>query len=156
MILRVDDRYVHGQVIAGWVRPLGIRHLILVSDEIAADEWARNTYALAVPDNIKFSVATLDDLLTKVEAKSDKTMIVVGSIREALALIEKGLPVKEVDLGCLGYDDGKCEVCSYIYLSDEEIRYARAIDNRGVKVLARALPNCPITDVMKALKAGKH
>jgi mannose/fructose/N-acetylgalactosamine-specific phosphotransferase system component IIB len=156
MILRVDDRYVHGQVIAGWVRPLGISHLILASDEIAADEWARNTYALAVPDNVKFSVATLDDLMAKLDEKRNKTMVVVGSLKEALALIEKGLTVPEVDLGCVGYEEGKCEVCSYIYLSHEEIEYARAIDSKGIKVQARALPNCPITDVMKVLKGSKH
>jgi mannose/fructose/N-acetylgalactosamine-specific phosphotransferase system component IIB len=155
MILRVDDRYIHGQVIAGWVRPLGISHLILVSDEIAADDWARNTYSLAVPDSVKFSVASTDHLLELVDRQGNKTMIIVGTVKDAYCLIEKGLKVDNVDLGCLGYDDGKCEVCSYIYLSNEDIRYIRAIIDHGIKVLARALPNCPVTDVVKIIKTGK-
>lgn len=155
MILRVDDRYIHGQVIAGWVRPLGISHLILASDEIAADDWARSTYSLAVPDSVKFSVTSLDQLPTILDRQSGKTMVIVGTVKDAYGLIEKGLKVENVDLGCLGYDDGKCEVCSYIYLSDEDIHYIKAIIESGIKVLARALPNCPVTDVTRIIKTGK-
>ena len=155
MILRVDDRFIHGQVIAGWVRPLGISHLILASDEIAADDWARNTYSLAVPDSIKFSVTSIQHLPDLIDRPNNKTMIVVGTVKDAYSLIERGLPVDNVDLGCLGYDDGKCEVCSYIYLSNEDIKYIRAIIEHGTKVLARALPNCPVTDIMKFIKTDR-
>ncbi len=156
MILRVDDRYVHGQVIAGWVRPLGIKHLILVSDEIAGDDWAKNTYALAVPDNIKFTITTVHSLNEYLDKQTNKTMVIVGSVKDAYALIEKGLRIEELDLGCLGYDDGKREICSYIYLNIEEVEYLKAIYDRGIKILARALPNCPIIDVAKILKEVKH
>ncbi|MEO0225907.1 MAG: PTS sugar transporter subunit IIB [candidate division WOR-3 bacterium] len=155
MILRVDDRYVHGQVIAGWVRPLGINYLILANNEIAGDDWAKNTYNLAVPENIKFTVTELDNLMNVIDPKINKTMILVGSIKDAVKLIEDGLNVKEVDLGCLSFDDGKCEVCSYIYLSKEDIEYIKILNQKGIKVLARALPNCPTTDVGKFIKEMK-
>ncbi len=156
MILRIDDRYVHGQVIAGWVRPLGINHLILVSDDIASDDWAKKTYTLAVPDDIKFSIAPVNGLASYLDEKFDKTMIVVGSIKDAFTLLDQGLKVGEVNLGCLSYDNGKREICSYIYLNNEDIEYLISISKRGIKVTGRALPNSPVVDVIKILKAVKH
>ena len=156
MILRVDDRFVHGQVIAGWVRPLGINHLVLISDEIATDEWARNTYTLAVPDDIKFSICQVADFNDCLTEKVNRTMIVVGSVKDAFALVERGLKVDQITLGCLNYDEGKKEICSYIYLSSEDIGYVKALIKKGLKIVARALPTSPVLDVAKIIKGVTH
>lgn len=156
MILRVDDRLVHGQVIAGWVRPLGISRLVLVSDEIASDDWARNTYALAVPEEIKFLTCTIDGFGECMKEKVDRTMVIVGSLKDAFSLVERGLKIGEINLGCLNYDEGKKEICSYIYLSTEDIKYACRLAAMGLRILARALPTSPPVDVARILKGGKN
>ncbi len=38
-LVRVDDRLIHGQVVVGWGRELKPDLVVLVDDEVAANEW---------------------------------------------------------------------------------------------------------------------
>lgn len=44
IILRVDDRYIHGQVTTSWVRRFGIKEIWIVSDSVADDELSSLVY----------------------------------------------------------------------------------------------------------------
>ena len=35
-LYRIDERLIHGQVVVGWGRPLELRFIVLVDDEVAA------------------------------------------------------------------------------------------------------------------------
>ena len=77
-ILRVDDRLIHGQVVAGWARPLGIRSLILVSDQICKDEWACNAYRLAIPEGIEFLFVSIKECMPTLDKLNKKNVMIIG------------------------------------------------------------------------------
>ena len=151
-ILRVDDRLIHGQVVAGWARPLGIHALILVSDKICADEWAYNAYQLAIPEGIDFICVGIKDCQTRIKEKdTNHMMIIVSSVWEAFRLLEEGIEVKEVNIGGLSYREGTREIAPYIYLTSEDIDAVVKLFQRGVKVIGKQLPNSAAIDVVKTL-----
>ncbi|RKX68758.1 hypothetical protein DRP53_10070 [candidate division WOR-3 bacterium] len=153
-ILRVDDRLIHGQVIAGWVRPLGIERLILSSDAIAPDEWLRKAYTLAVPDDISLAILTLDETIRSLgKGHPEKLMVVVESVADAKYLIDNGLGVEDLNLGCIGYREGRMEITPYIYLDADEMKLLVQIGRNGIKVEARALPNSPPVDVLAVIRS---
>ena len=39
VLCRIDDRLVHGQVVIGWGRPLGVELIVLVDWTVAASHW---------------------------------------------------------------------------------------------------------------------
>jgi mannose/fructose/N-acetylgalactosamine-specific phosphotransferase system component IIB len=41
LLARIDDRLVHGQVVAGWNRVLSAGNIIVSSDSVAADEFRK-------------------------------------------------------------------------------------------------------------------
>src|SRR5207249_4404143 len=49
LLCRVDDRLVHGQVVIGWGRPLGIDRIALVDEAVAASPFEQELYRMAVP-----------------------------------------------------------------------------------------------------------
>lgn len=156
-ILRVDDRLIHGQVIAGWARPLGIQILVLASDDISGDEWACTAYSMAIPEGIKFYCVNLDkctEIISSQDAK--RTMIVVASVLDARDLLAKGLPVKEVTIGGLSYREGTREITSYIYFAPEDIDAAVQIFNMGIKIIGKQLPNSSPVDIPKVLAGVKQ
>jgi PTS system mannose-specific IIB component len=157
LILRVDDRLVHGQVIAGWARPLGIHDLILASDRISHDEWACNAYRLAIPEGIKFSCLELKACAESVgrEADNRRVMVVVEKVCDAYDLVVQGLPVREVNIGGLSYSEGARSIAPYIYLTSEEIEACVKLYERGIKVVGKQLPNSPAIDVIKSLAGVK-
>jgi mannose/fructose/N-acetylgalactosamine-specific phosphotransferase system component IIB len=155
-ILRIDDRYIHGQVIAGWARPLGFNLIILASDKICQDEWSRNAYKFAVPDGIEFHCVEINNCVQLVEQKKGKKiMIIVGSVSEAYQLLGNGLMLKEVNIGGLGYKEGTREIANYIYLTPEDIEAVVRLYNVDVKVVGKQLPNSPPIDVVKMLAGVK-
>lgn len=156
LILRVDDRLIHGQVVAGWARPLGIKTLILVSDRVRDDEWTLNAYRLAIPDGIDFFCVGIHDCaVTYAQHKTTNTMIIVASVCEAYRLLEEGITVPEITIGGLGYREGTREIAPYIYLSEEDINAVVRLFQRGVKVIGKQLPNSATIDVVKNLAGVK-
>ena len=75
VLVRIDDRLVHGQVIVGWGIHLNPDRIILCSDAIAISEWEKDIYigaAATAPFPLAISVLTSDETLqflndTKVE-----------------------------------------------------------------------------------------
>ena len=61
IIYRVDDRFIHGQVLEGWVNYLKIPNVIIVNDVIAGDNVRASIYGSTLPANSKFSVYSIHD-----------------------------------------------------------------------------------------------
>ena len=156
LILRVDDRLIHGQVIAGWVRPLGISAIVLASDRLSHDEWSCSAYRLAIPDGIEFYCYTIDECVNNISTGNKRRiMVVVESVSEASELVKKGLLVKEVNVGGIGYREGTREVAPYIYLSTLDIESVVYLHDRGVRVTGKQLPNSAAVDIVKKLAGIK-
>jgi len=152
VILRIDDRLIHGQVIAGWVRPLGIESLILASDKICRDEWACNAYKLAIPEGIEFFCKNLKESVVHiVQHNKKRAMIIVESVKEASDLVDAGLKIQEVNVGGLSYHKGAREIAPYIYLSPDDIKSVVHLNQMGIKVIGKQLPNSVAINVVKNL-----
>ena len=61
VLCRIDDRLIHGQVVIGWGRAMGIDLIILVDDQVAASEWEQELYRMAVTPEIEVSFVTMAD-----------------------------------------------------------------------------------------------
>lgn len=152
IILRIDDRLIHGQVIAGWVRPLGIESLILASDKICQDKWACNAYRLAIPEGLEFFCTGIKQCVKYVaESNKKRAMIIVETAKEASDLVDEGLKIKEINIGGLSYREGSREIAPYIYLSAEDIKSVVHLYQLGIKVTGKQLPNSTAINVVKNL-----
>ncbi|MEO0138080.1 MAG: PTS sugar transporter subunit IIB [candidate division WOR-3 bacterium] len=152
-ILRVDDRLIHGQVVAGWARPLGIEELIVASDTLSQDEWTRNVFRLAIPESISFHCCSIQDCVKYLQNGLDKKrrMLVVEKVKDAYNLIKNGLKVEEIYIGGLGYREGARSIAPYIYLTPEDIEFIVKIHELGIKIIGKQLPNSQPIDVVKKL-----
>jgi PTS system mannose-specific IIB component len=144
-IVRIDDRLIHGQVTAGWVRPLGIERIMLANDQIAQDEWQQEIYTLAVPPEIEVKIAMVSEAVHFLKGWQDgkKTMILINSFKDALHLVEQGVKINKVNVGGLHYEQGKREFTSYIFLSSDDVRDAQQLLGYGVVLEGREIPGGP-------------
>ena len=65
IIYRVDDRFIHGQVLEGWVNYLKISNVIIVNDILAEDNVRASIYGSTLPANAKYSVYSIRDFCSK-------------------------------------------------------------------------------------------
>jgi mannose/fructose/N-acetylgalactosamine-specific phosphotransferase system component IIB len=153
-IMRIDDRFIHGQVTAGWVRPLGIERIILANDAVAGDEWEREIYTLAVPPEIEVKIVNIIDATEFIKNNQDhkKTMVLLNTLKDALTIIESGVKITKLNIGGLHYENGKKSYATYIFLSDEDIYYAKKIIEYGVILEGREIPGSPSTIIDNLIK----
>ena len=51
-LVRVDDRLIHGQVVAIWLKALNAHRIVIVDDRTARDEFLREVLILAAPRGV--------------------------------------------------------------------------------------------------------
>ena len=74
-LCRVDDRLIHGQVVIGWGIPLGVEHIVLVDDTVAANDWEQDIYRMAVPAGITVEFAGPAEAATRLPLDALGTLV---------------------------------------------------------------------------------
>lgn len=49
VLSRIDDRYIHGQVVTRWVKSYPAERIIVVSDQVAEDELRKSLLLSVAP-----------------------------------------------------------------------------------------------------------
>jgi mannose/fructose/N-acetylgalactosamine-specific phosphotransferase system component IIB len=147
VLYRVDDRLIHGQVVIGWGRPLGIDFIVLVDDQVAASLWEQELYRMAVaPEmDVKFvSVAAAAARLREWETNGRRGLLLTGDLGTMAALhAAEPAVVHRINLGGIHHRPGRRERLPYLYLTDEELRALRTLEAAGAVITAQDLPTTP-------------
>lgn len=142
LLYRIDDRLIHGQVVVGWGQPLGIRFIVLVDDEVAASEWERELYRMAVPPEVDLHFNTVREAvgaLPQYRADPRPGLLVTGTIDAMRQLVESG-GVSQVNVGGLHSRAGRVQRLRYVFLTPHEEEALSEIQKRGVPVVAQDVP----------------
>ncbi|MFL5383144.1 MAG: PTS system mannose/fructose/N-acetylgalactosamine-transporter subunit IIB [Longimicrobiaceae bacterium] len=144
VLLRVDERLIHGQVVVGWGGPLHADRMVVVDDELAASPWEQELYCLGVPPEIEAAFRTVDEARGELEGwKGDgkRTIVLVRDVATARRLAEGGaLAGEEVNLGGIHHAEGRAQVLPYLHLRPAERQALHEIAALGATVAARDLP----------------
>ncbi len=142
VLLRVDDRLVHGQVVLGWGSLLRPDRILLADDAVAANEWERTLYA-AASSEIVVSVATLAEAakqLTGGVFDRERVLVVVRHPGAVLALMDLGVAIAEANVGGLHFRQGRERIADGVFVDAEERALLRELVKRGVSLDGRAVP----------------
>jgi mannose/fructose/N-acetylgalactosamine-specific phosphotransferase system component IIB len=144
VLCRVDDRLVHGQVVIGWGRPLGVEFIVLVDQGVAASGWEQDLYRMALPPEIEIRFMTeaeAEPRLGEWQASERRGLLLTGDI-ETMAALHRASPgvVRRINLGGIHHRPGRRERLPYLYLTDEELRGLVALEAAGAEVTAQDLP----------------
>lgn len=143
-LLRIDDRLVHGQVVEAWIPHVKAELVVVASEPAAQDETQQALMRLALPDGVQLKALAPGEALAffrSPESDRQRTLVLVPSPREALELVEGGLPVKTVNVGGLHYSAGRIQLGRVIFLSDADREDLRRLAQRGVVLEGRAVPS---------------
>lgn len=152
-LVRVDDRLIHGQVVVGWGQALGANRLVLVDDEVFANDWERDIYRVGVPPDMNiefFSVAEAARHVPDWEASPGRTIVVLGDVDAAVRLCELAPQVKRVNLGGIHAAPGRRQRLPYVFMTDGEAGALAGLVSRGVEVMAQDVPTAravPLKDL---------
>ena len=136
-LVRIDDRLIHGQVVAGWLRALDAQRIVIVDDATARDPFLSEVLTLAAPQGVPVEVYSVADgavRLIDLASNPEPVMVLARSPRTILALRQAGVPIQVVDLGGMGSGPGRRRLHRTISVSSDELRELRELEQLGTRV----------------------
>jgi len=154
VLVRIDDRLIHGQVVVGWGKVLHPERIALCSDEVANSDWQRTIYLSAVTDDMEASVLTVDDTVRAFlenEFDDERIILLADSPKAIVSLVERNVPIKNVNVGGMHFKPGKKQIASFIFMDDEDIENFRILNSKGISLEGRDVPTCAPIDIANVL-----
>lgn len=139
-LVRVDDRLIHGQVVAVWLRAVGAHRIVIVDDKTAQDEFLRDLVVLAAPQGVQVEVIGVADGAARVlelASTSEDSFILLRSPVIALQLRRAGVPFDVLNVGGMGSGPGRRSLYKNISANDEELAAMRELEKLGTRVELR-------------------
>lgn len=144
VLLRVDERLIHGQVVVGWGERVHMDRIVVIDDDLSASEWEQEIYCLGVPptvDAVFVDVSGARESLQHWQRDSRRLVLLIRDVSTLSRLAEGGsLKDFEVNLGGIHSAPGRERVLPYLYLNAGEKEELRRVAKTGAVVSARDLP----------------
>ena len=150
LLYRVDDRLVHGQVVVGWGRPLGVQFIVLVDDAVRASDWEQDLYRMGVPPTLEVTFASLEEGvrdLPRWQSDPRPGLLLTADIATMAGLRRANAKLERINLGGIHHRPGRSERLPYIYLTDDELRQVRSLADGGAIIEAQDVPTAPAVGI---------
>lgn len=143
-LVRVDDRLIHGQVAAIWVKALSVKRIVILDDRTANDEFLSEVIKLASPPGIAVEIHPLETGIARVKeiaADPEPAFVIMRSPLAALRLREEGVEYPVLNVGGIGAGPNRKPLYRNISASDEELDAMRKLEALGTSVELRIVAN---------------
>lgn len=143
VLTRIDNRLVHGQVGVTWTKTIGANLIIVADDEVANDSIQQSLMSVTAKSSgagIRFfTIAHTAEIISKA-APSQHIFIVVRTPDVARQLFDRGVPMKDLNVGNMHFSDGKRAITKKVYVDDKDMEDLEYLASKGVNVYAQDVP----------------
>jgi PTS system mannose-specific IIB component len=160
VLVRVDNRLVHGQIIEAWVPFLKVSRIIVVDDEVASDFFRETVIKMAVPSDVEVIVHSIEDFVKYDALQKNKnndrvrSIILFSNVRDALRAYTLGFLYEKLNIGNIYNDECRQKLSACVLLGDQDIASIRALLQKGVRMEMRRIPRERPLDIAEALKTA--
>ncbi|GEL66555.1 PTS system mannose/fructose/N-acetylgalactosamine-transporter subunit IIB [Marinilactibacillus psychrotolerans] len=154
-LARIDDRFIHGQVLTKWVKLKPITRIIIVSDSVAKDEMRKTLILSVAPANVKASAVSVDKMVRAYNSPrydKDNVMLLFECPEDILNLVEKGVPISEVNVGGMRFERDRQQITKAVSVSPDNVTAFNKLNELGIELELRQLPGDTKLDFYKELK----
>lgn len=151
-LVRIDERLIHGQG-QMWIRSLGVNLCVVANDEAANDPIQQSLMKSVVSGTGMrfFTIEKTAEIIHRA-APTQHIFLVVKSPKDALRLVEGGVPITHVNVGNVHSAEGKEKVSNYIYLGDEDKQALKKMhEEYNITFDTRTSPMAPDVDALDTL-----
>lgn len=155
VLVRVDDRLIHGQVAVGWTRTVGATHIVVANDEVAGNPAQRTLLKMATPAGVKATILTVAEAgrhLAEKKFTGDNVLVLVRDPQSLVKLMEAGFKPDRVNIGNVRALEGRKRLTKEVHASPEELTAWKALNAAGIALEAQWLPDQPKTNFNQVLR----
>jgi mannose/fructose/N-acetylgalactosamine-specific phosphotransferase system component IIB len=138
----------------GWMPALSPDRVLVIDDDLAADDWEADLVLSTVPPPSVGEVRTVAEgavVLREEAGRSGRLLLLVRWPSTMRALARKGVRLEEVNLGGLHQRAGARRLLEYVHLTGEDIEALVELARSGVRVTAQDTPAALAIDLTAEL-----
>mgnify|MGYP006291319197 CR=1 FL=1 len=142
-LVRIDDRLIHGQVIAVWCKHKPFKRIIIIDDQVTADNFMQQVLKMAAPPDLTVDVYSVDravEALQRETFQPETTMLLMKRPQAARRLFDRGIEYDKLNVGGMGGGPGRKNVFKNIAMSEEEIADLKYLMDAGVEITLLTVP----------------
>lgn len=155
VLTRVDSRLIHGQVMTKWVNQVQANKIVVVSDELANDEFMRSIYLMSAPTGVEVVCVTEAQAAESYAADvfgAGNVLLLLPSLKALKSVYDQGVKVSSAQVGGLGGGPERKVVFQNITLDDADAAILAELAADGVKIVFQTIPEDAPQDVDAILK----
>ena len=144
LLVRVDDRLLHGQLLCSWIPFMKANTLVVVSDEVAKDSLRSAIMRECSEEGLRVVIKGVREVARDITSggfKDVRAILVVSTLKDAMRLYEAGLTFSSLNLGNIhhGDKDGRM-LCPSVIINREDEEIIERLRRLGVDIDIRDLP----------------
>lgn len=157
VLVRIDDRLIHGQVVTTWVKQHQIEQILILNDEISKDEIQKNVFNVMAPDNVKvqtFGVKQFAEIYKKTTIKR-RTLLLLTNPIDVYVLLENGVEIHSLNIGGMKFKEDRKRYTRAVSLTKEEKEYLKKLNEKGVDIGIQMVPSDKKLKLKELEKGGE-
>ncbi|HNY64523.1 MAG TPA: PTS sugar transporter subunit IIB [Deltaproteobacteria bacterium] len=154
LLVRVDDRFIHGQILESWIPFLKAQSVVVVNDALACDHFQKTIMSMAIPERIALRIVPVDEavgLSDDADLDEKRTLVIVSSIKDAYLLFMKGFIFMKLNIGNNKGSEGAKQISYSVWIDEEDLDMLKELMDRGVDVSLQSVPRERTIDVKSIL-----
>jgi len=156
VLFRVDDRLIHGQIIAAWVPFMRATRIIVADDHLPHNEMLSKILRLAVPTNLRVEIISVRQAVALVEQQRSGpglvTIMLFASLAAVVQAVADGLSLIELNVGNIRNSTGKLQLVDSVSLDSQDIESLRKLRSHDIRITIQPVPTAPAIDIVDLLQ----
>lgn len=151
---RIEERLIHGQVVTVWVPYLRPSRIIVIDNDTSKNDFQKKALKMACPQGVKLSIFGVDRAIERLAENpygDEKVFMLFKNPANVKEFIDKGYPLKEVNVGNMSGKDNTTQVKKAVSVSHEEAEMFREMNAKGVNFTALMVPTDPDVNFMELI-----
>ncbi|MEW6139087.1 MAG: PTS sugar transporter subunit IIB [Thermodesulfobacteriota bacterium] len=143
VLVRVDDRLIHGQILESWVPSTRAQELVVANDSLAQDHVQRMIMQAAIPYSINLIIDGVERIaswLKRPDGRDLRRLVIVEDPIDALRLKRSGVCFHELNLGNLATREVSVCLSRSVYVGGRSLEALRTIKREGVRINIQSVP----------------
>jgi mannose/fructose/N-acetylgalactosamine-specific phosphotransferase system component IIB len=161
VLIRIDDRLIHGQLVEGWMNYLKANCVLVADDAVASNTLQRTIMEMSAPQGLKVFIGTVEEVCGRSRATgqdAEHVIVVFSNPVDVLRALDAGMECRKLNIGGMHYVPGKRKLMDVLAVNDADLKALRAISDRGVKIDIQAVPTqrpMPLEKILEACEQKK-
>jgi mannose/fructose/N-acetylgalactosamine-specific phosphotransferase system component IIB len=156
-LVRIDDRYIHGQVATMWMQALPTKKCFVVNDVVVKDQMTRMVLEMiAINKSIALEILGVEEgikRLVEVQDDPENMWVLFGNPQDVLKAVKEGFKLEKVIVGFMRHSDDKkpIKAGAQVYVDSADIEAMKKLGELRVKLHYQKTPPESPTDVLKLI-----